>query len=44
MNAITQRDIPVVQASVVVFSVIFIALNLFIDIIYAQLDPRVRLR
>lgn len=43
-NAITQRDIPVVQASVVVFSVLFISLNLVVDIVYAQLDPRIRLR
>lgn len=42
-NAITQRDIPLVQAAVVVFSTIFIALNLMIDLIYAQLDPRIRL-
>lgn len=42
-NAITQRDIPVVQASVVLFSFLFIALNLFVDLIYAQLDPRIRL-
>ncbi len=43
-NAITQRDIPVVQAAVVVFSVMFISLNLLVDLIYAQLDPRIRLR
>jgi peptide/nickel transport system permease protein len=43
-NAITQRDIPVVQASVILFSFLFVGLNLFIDIIYAQLDPRIRLR
>lgn len=42
-NAITQRDIPVVQASVVVFAIMFIVLNLFVDLIYAQLDPRIRL-
>jgi peptide/nickel transport system permease protein len=43
-NAITQRDIPVVQASVVLFSFLFVGLNLMIDILYAQLDPRIRLR
>ncbi len=42
-NAITQRDIPVVQASVVVFSLMFIVLNLLVDILYARLDPRIRL-
>ena len=42
-NAINQRDIPVVQATVVIFSLMFIGLNLLVDLIYAQLDPRVRL-
>ena len=42
-NAINQRDIPLVQASVVIFSFTFVALNLLVDIIYARLDPRIRL-
>ena len=42
-NAINQRDIPVVQASVIVLSVIFIALNLIVDLVYARIDPRVKL-
>lgn len=42
-NAINQRDIPVVQASVVMFSVLFVGLNLIVDVVYTWLDPRVRL-
>jgi peptide/nickel transport system permease protein len=42
-NAINQRDIPVVQASVILLSGIFITLNLLVDLIYARLDPRVKL-
>ncbi len=42
-NAINQRDIPVVQASVILLSGIFISLNLVVDLIYARLDPRVNL-
>ncbi len=42
-NAINQRDIPVVQAAVVLFSFMFVALNLIVDLLYAVLDPRVRL-
>lgn len=42
-NAINQRDIPVVQASVILLAVIFIVLNLIVDLIYARLDPRVKL-
>jgi peptide/nickel transport system permease protein len=42
-NAINQRDIPLVQASVILFSLLFVGLNLFVDLLYARLDPRVRL-
>ena len=42
-NAINQRDIPVVQAAVVMFSLLFVLLNLAVDVIYTQLDPRIRL-
>jgi peptide/nickel transport system permease protein len=43
-NAINQRDIPVVQASVVVFSLMFVLLNLLVDVVYTMIDPRIRLR
>ncbi len=42
-NAINQRDIPVVQAAVVMFSLLFVLLNLAVDVIYTQLAPRIRL-
>jgi len=42
-NAINQRDIPLVQAAVIVLAVAFVLLNLAVDILYARLDPRVRL-
>lgn len=42
-NAINQRDIPLVQAAVVMFALLFVALNLIVDLLYARLDPRVRL-
>ena len=42
-NAINQRDIPLVQASVVLFAFLFVGLNLLVDLVYAQLDPRIRL-
>jgi peptide/nickel transport system permease protein len=43
-NAINHRDIPVVQATVIMFSIVFVTLNLVVDLVYARLDPRVRLR
>jgi len=42
-NAINQRDIPLVQAAVIVFAVVFVLLNLVVDLLYARLDPRIRL-
>jgi len=42
-NAINQRDIPLVQAAVISFAVVFVALNLAVDLVYARLDPRIRL-
>jgi len=42
--SINQRDIPVVQATVVIFSFVFVGLNLVVDLIYARLDPRIRLK
>jgi peptide/nickel transport system permease protein len=40
-NAINQRDIPLVQAGVVLLSANFILLNVVVDLLYARLDPRV---
>lgn len=42
-NAIVQRDIPLVQTAVVVFSLMFVFVNLAVDVLYAFLDPRIRL-
>ena len=42
MDAISQRDYPVVQGVVLMGAMIFIFVNLFIDIIYAQINPKVR--
>jgi len=42
-NAINHRDIPLVQAAVILFSITFLVLNLAVDLLYAQLDPRIRL-
>jgi peptide/nickel transport system permease protein len=41
--AINRRDIPVVQVSVMLFALVFIGLNLLTDLLYAQIDPRIRL-
>jgi peptide/nickel transport system permease protein len=43
-NSINQRDIPVVLAGVVFFSLLFVILNLIVDVVYTLLDPRIRLK
>jgi peptide/nickel transport system permease protein len=43
IQAILARDYPVVQGFTVIIAVIFILVNLFVDLSYAYLDPRVRL-
>lgn len=42
VNAIVARNFPVVQIGVLVFALIFIAVNLLVDISYGLLDPRIR--
>lgn len=41
-NAIILRDYPVVQGAVLITAVTFILINLFVDIIYAYIDPRIQ--
>jgi peptide/nickel transport system permease protein len=41
-SAVLARDYSVVQAMVLLISMMFIALNLIVDILYAYIDPRVR--
>lgn len=42
VDAIRQKDTPTVLASVVFMSVTFSIVNLFIDVLYAFLDPRIK--
>ena len=42
IDAMTNRDLPLIQGLVLVFAVIFIALNLLIDLLNAWLDPRLQ--
>ncbi len=43
IRSIFGRDYPVVQAITLIYGVLVISVNLFVDLLYAQLDPRVRL-
>ena len=43
-RAILARDYPIVQGAVLVSATIYVFVNLFVDISYAYLDPRIRYR
>src|SRR5947208_179278 len=43
VQAVPGRDFPVIQAGVFVFALIFVGLNLIVDLLYTVVDPRVRL-
>jgi peptide/nickel transport system permease protein len=43
VNALNNFDLPVVMGSVLTISVIFVVVNIIVDITYSILDPRVRL-
>jgi peptide/nickel transport system permease protein len=42
VDAILRRDYPVIQGIVLMFSFVYVLVNLVIDILYTALDPRIR--
>ncbi len=42
INAINQLDYPMIQGTVLFTALIFVVINLIVDILYAFLDPRVK--
>src|SRR5918992_4410142 len=42
-DAIVSRDYPTVQASILILAAAYVVVNLFVDIIYRLLNPRIRL-
>ena len=42
LQAIQQRDFPMIQGTVVVIAVVFTLVNFLVDLTYAALDPRVK--
>ncbi|MGX5734989.1 ABC transporter permease [Bosea thiooxidans] len=43
VGAIASRDFPVLQGGLLFLAVVYLAINLMVDILYAVVDPRVRL-
>ena len=42
LNAIMKRDFPAIQGTVLFMAIIFVVINIIVDICYAWFDPRVR--
>ena len=43
VQAVANRDLPVIQAFTFVSAVVIIGVNLLLDVVYGLLDPRIRL-
>jgi peptide/nickel transport system permease protein len=44
MNAILRKDVNAISAVILILGVVFIIVNVLVDIIVARLDPRIGLR
>ena len=42
VESILARDYPIIQGSILIFALLFILVNLVVDLLYAVVDPRVR--
>jgi peptide/nickel transport system permease protein len=42
INAILDKDLPLVQGAVLVTSILYVSLNLLVDLAYGWIDPRIR--
>jgi peptide/nickel transport system permease protein len=42
LNAIGMRDYPIVQGAVIFTAIMFMIVNLLVDVLYGYLDPRIR--
>ena len=43
VNAVNQRDFPIIQSTTLIIASIFVAVNLIVDLLYAVVNPKVRL-
>jgi ABC-type dipeptide/oligopeptide/nickel transport system permease component len=41
VTSISQRDYPVIQGAILMIALIFVLINLLVDLLYAWLDPRI---
>jgi peptide/nickel transport system permease protein len=41
VQAISTRDYPLIQGAILVILVIYMTINLMVDVLYAYIDPRI---
>jgi peptide/nickel transport system permease protein len=44
VNALNTLDLPIIMGSVLIIALTFIIINIFVDVIYAWLDPKIKLQ
>jgi peptide/nickel transport system permease protein len=44
IQAVENKDFPVVQAGITLVAATFVAINFVVDLLYGVLDPRIRVR
>lgn len=44
VEAINNKDFPLVQGTIMTFALVYALVNLIVDVLYAFLDPRLRVR
>lgn len=42
LQSVQDRDYPVLQGAVLLFAVVFLLINLLVDLLYSRIDPRIR--
>jgi peptide/nickel transport system permease protein/oligopeptide transport system permease protein len=42
VNSMLARDYPVIQGAILIFALLYILVNLIVDLLYALVDPRIR--
>ena len=42
ISAIIGNDYPVIQASILLFAIMFLLVNLIVDLTYSAVDPRIK--
>jgi peptide/nickel transport system permease protein len=41
LNAISQRDYPLIQNATLLIALVFVVINMIVDLLYGILDPRI---